>query len=252
MKGKTPAQPTKKAAPAKKQAGVDQAEQRVTPTDAGSIPAPGAKRHRLDWEAIERDYRTDKFTLRELAAKHTTNAATIVRRQKDDRALDPSRWQKDLGPVVRQATNALLVQQMVNNEVNRGQHEVNNAVLVAAELGKNVILRHREDIQTMRGVAMDMLGELSLTTHKADEIANLFESVVASELSGPGLAAVQQQFRDFMRLHARVGSAQKLADVLVKLQPAERRAFNLDDEGKGGGSQGWEDLVSDIEGQLPA
>jgi hypothetical protein len=42
--------------------------------------APTAKRRALDWEAIERDYRTGRFTLRELEAKHGTNNATIARK----------------------------------------------------------------------------------------------------------------------------------------------------------------------------
>lgn len=214
-------------------------------------PAPEPKKRRApDWEAIERDYRLDKWSLRELADKHGTDAATIVRRKAKDQQTDPTRWQKDLRPVVRQATNAILTQELVNKEINAGQQQVNTAVLAAAELGASVIRRHREDLVATREAAMAMLGELNLTTHSADQIQELFEKVT-EDISGPTLAAVQQQFRDFMRLHSRIGSVHKLADTLNKLQLLERKAYDLDDEGKGGGAESFEDRVADMQGDIP-
>jgi len=50
---------------------------KASPQDVAAPAKLG--RRRIDWEAIERDYRTDKFTLRELEAKHGTNNATIAR-----------------------------------------------------------------------------------------------------------------------------------------------------------------------------
>ena len=61
-------------------------------TKSSGTPAPG--RRRLDWEAIERDYRTGKFTLRELEAKHGANNATIARRAA---MAGPRTWPKRFG-----------------------------------------------------------------------------------------------------------------------------------------------------------
>lgn len=226
---------------------------RKTAAKPRTKPAPAPepkKRGPLDWEAIERDFRLDKWTLRELADKHGTDAATIVRHKAKAQQDDPTSWQKDLRPVVRQATNAILTQEAVTKEVNEGQHKVNTVVLAAAELAASVIRRHRDDLVATRAAAMAMLGELNLTTHSADQIAELFEKVT-EDLSGPGLAAVQAQFKDFMRLHTRIGSVQKLADTLNKLQVLERKAYDLDDDGKGGGAESFEDRVGDMQDQLP-
>jgi hypothetical protein len=84
--------------------------------------------------AIERDYRTGRFTLRELEVKHGTNNATIARKIKTDRVTDPSRWQRDLAAVVRQTTNAKLIQEMVSSEVSRGQHRA--CLLVRHTIGR--------------------------------------------------------------------------------------------------------------------
>jgi hypothetical protein len=192
------------------------------------------KRKSLDWEAIERDYRVDTFTLRELADKHDTNAATISRRIKQDREKDPSRWQKDLTKVVRQATNAKLMAALVNNEVNKGQQEVNNVIQAAAEVNSAVILRHREDLKSTRDLAMDMLHELKLATHSPQELEALF-ALATQGLDAASVASVQQSFRDMLRLHNRVQSINKLADTLSKVQTLDRQAFNLDAPDPGGG-----------------
>ena len=67
-------------------------------------PEPGAPaRVRPDWQAVERDYRTGKFTLRELEHKHGAANSTIARRAAREG------WSQDLSAAVRQATNAKLI-----------------------------------------------------------------------------------------------------------------------------------------------
>jgi hypothetical protein len=212
-------------------------------TAKSSNPAKPAKRERIDWEAIERDYRTGKFTLRELEAKHGVDNAAIARRKKK------AGWTQGLSAAVKQATNAKLIQQIVSKEVSEGQQNVSTAVLAAAEQNTQVILRHRTDIGRVRDVAFDLLSELALTTRSADAIEETFAKITA-EMAGPQLASVQQQFRDFMRLHSRVGSAQKLADTLTKLQTLERKAFGLDDESEKDQPTELVDQMAEFFGQL--
>lgn len=182
---------------------------------------PEPKR-RTDWDAVERDYRTGKYTLRELEAKHGPSYAEISRRARKQG------WTKDLREVIKQATDAAVLRESVTE----AQKDVTETILVAAELNKQVILKHRGDIARTNSLAMEMLQELSLTTHKQEEIEELFEKLTG-ELDGAALSAAQQQFRDFMKVHNRVGSVHKLADTLAKLQTLERKAFGIADEGDG-------------------
>jgi hypothetical protein len=188
------------------------------------------KRRRIDWEAIERDYRTGKFTLRELEVKYETDNATISRRMTADRKADPSRWQKDLTKVVRQATSAKLMAEVVSSEVSKGQQDVSNVVQAAAELNTSVILRHREDIKATRTLAMAMLGELSEVTHSPERLAALFEAV-KGEMDEGELFNAKMAMNALLKLPTRVGSIQKLADTITKVQVLERKAFGLDEEG---------------------
>lgn len=154
-------------------------------------------RRKVDWEAVERDYRATQMTLRELGAKHGCDHAAVARKaSKGD-------WKKDLTSAVRKATNAKLVEQAVNSVVNDRQQAVTNVVLAAAELNKQVILGHRR-----------RLGDLSDAVEQAkSKLLSLGASV-----GDIREAAV------FVQGVANLASATKL------LIEQERKAFNLDEQ----------------------
>lgn len=223
MKPKTKA-PAKKAAPAKKPAKAPAKKAAVT--KPVTKPDPEPRRH-VDKEAVERDYRLGKFTLRELGAKHGCDHALIARWVKR------YGWTQDLSKAVKAATNAKLIQQAVSNEVTKGQQAVTNTVLAAAELNAQVVLRHRARVEKAVSVAERMLDELDSTTTKSDELDAMFERIT-EDMDEKALQSARQQFREFMRLHARVGSAQKLMLAIKDAQNLERQAYGLDDDHKPG------------------
>ncbi len=189
-------------------------------------------RKRIDWEAVERDYRTGKFTLRELEAKHKVGYASISRRAKDHD------WQKDLREAVKLATDAALMADIATKSATEAQHATLGVVAVAAEVNKQVILRHRGDIAETRNLAMELLAEIRLATHSQGELESLMRMASAG-LGDEDLTAVRQALNDLVKVHSRVGSVQKLADTLNKLQTLERRAFGIEEgeksPGEGGG-----------------
>lgn len=196
-----------------------------------AAPAPGKRRGRVDWEAVERDYRTGKYTKVELSKLHDFNPSTLSRKVKEDQALDPTRWQEDLTEVVRQATNALLMADLVKSEVKEGQEQVKAAVQVAAAVNVQVIRQHQYDAGATRALMMAMLAELTLATHKPGEIERLAEIMTeGQEANADDVAEARSAIKDMLDIHKRVGSIQKLADTLSKLQPLERRAFGIKDE----------------------
>ena len=193
-------------------------------------------RHRVDWDAIERDFRIGQLTNTELSLAHGIDPATLSRKIKSDKAKDPSRWERDLTEVVRQATNARLIaeavkesqsQEQVKASQKQGQEQVKSVVNAAAETRTQVILSHRRRAGRAVDVAMRMLDELDTTTMKPDELEALFAKASgADEEENPTIKrALMQQFRDFMRLHNRVASAQKLMSALKDAQALEAQAF---------------------------
>lgn len=183
------------------------------------------KRRKIDWDAIQRDYRTGHFTLRELEAKYEVNNATIARKIKRDG------WQQDLSEAVRQATNAKLISEMVSSEVSKGQQEISNTVLAAAEVNKQVILGHRSDIASTRDVAAGLLRELNDTRLLASEQALLAEILAGGEAADEDqLNRARQVVRKALDFGNRINGVKSLAETFSKLQGMERTAFGLDDD----------------------
>lgn len=177
-------------------------------------------RKRADWEAVERDYRTDRYTLRELEAKHGISYAEISRKSKKEG------WTKDLRGAIRQATDVALLRESIEE----AQKSVTETVLVAAELNKQVILSHRNDIKATRDVTATLLHELTVASLLAED-----QEILAQVLAGSGAEPVDEAraraaVQKALSITSRISSIKALADTFDKLQIAERRAFGIVEE----------------------
>jgi hypothetical protein len=180
------------------------------------------KRARVDWDAVERDYRAGKFTLRELGAKYGCDHAAIARKAKKDG------WTQDLTKAVKAATKAALIQEAVTKAVNSGQQEVTKTVLAAAELNKSVILKHRGELQEARTVAMELLSELRQSAMGAQNM-ELLAQILAGEGADPkDEAEARKAVAKALGIGSRVSSIKALSEAITKLHDGERKAFGLD------------------------
>lgn len=184
---------------------------------AGS--AAPAKR-RTDWEAVERDYRTGKFTLRELEAKHGATNSTIARWAKRNG------WSQDLSAAVRQATNAALITEIVGAECSKAQQNAADTVLAAAEVNKQVILAHRSGLQSLTAVKHALLNQIAQAAELMPDLADVIEMVRNPDDNG--IDRANDALRKAMSRSALVDDLKKLADVDEKVRKGEREAFGLD------------------------
>lgn len=213
---KKKAQP-QKAAPARKTAP-------KFPAKSAEKSAPPQKKRRADWEAIERDYRLGKFTLRELEAKHGADDGLIARKAKK------GGWTQDLSKAVKLATSAKLMEESLRAEISKGQQEVSTVVLAAAEANKQVILSHRKDIERTRRLANAMLEELTETTTGRERLAEVLEIVAKDADASPTqIAEARAALADITKLTTRVMSMNRLVQSMSRLQQLERTAFGLDE-----------------------
>jgi hypothetical protein len=185
------------------------------------------KKTRVDWDAVERDYRTAKFTLRELAAKFGVSHQAIAARAKK-RA-----WTQDLSLAIKQATNALLVDELVAKEIDKNGQAVANTVLVAAETNKQVILGHRQELQASRSVASKLLQELSQAALLAEESELLAQILAGSGAEQADEARARAVVTKALGLRGRIDGVKSLIDAFTKLQASERVAFGLPSDGTG-------------------
>ena len=131
-------------------------------------------RRRVDWDAVERDYRTGQFTEQELADKHGATRSAVSKQKR------VKGWTKDLQSEIRQATNARLVAELVANEVAKGSEKVADTVLVAAEVNTQVILKHRSklsDLHDLVEVAKAKLEEVGGALVDVKEVATFVQAV---------------------------------------------------------------------------
>lgn len=180
------------------------------------------KRRRHDWEAIERDYRTGQFTLKELEAKHGAGFADISRRAKKEG------WTKDLRDAVRQATSAALIAETAKAVTSQAQRETTNVVLAAAEVNRQVLAQHLGELEETRNVAKALLAEIGFQTASPEVLVQIAERL-NDDADDAQKQAARKALRDALNVHGRIASAQKLADTFLKIQQGERRALNLDE-----------------------
>ena len=206
--GKLPAPPKKTAAPSK--------PTKATP----GASTPTTKRRKVDWEAVERDYRTGKLTETELATKYGATRSAVNKQART------KGWQKDLRDEIKQATNARLVADLVAKEVAEGSKKVADTVLAAAEVNVQVILGHRSDIKAARDLAADLMQELAQSQLLAQDQEAL---VVILAGDTPDVQdRARMAVRKAMDIHNRINSVKSLAETFTKLQTLERKAFDLD------------------------
>jgi len=181
-------------------------------------------KRRTDWEAVERDYRTGKFTLRELETKHGATNSTIARWAKRNG------WSQDLSAAVRQATNAALISEIVGSECSKAQQSAADTVLAAAEVNKQVILGHRQGLQALTDVKRTLLSQIEQAAAQLPDLAEVIELVRKPDDNG--IDRANDALRKAMSRSALVDDLKKLADVDEKVRKGEREAFGLDDDGK--------------------
>ena len=102
------------------------------------------KRRDTDWDAVHRDYRTGKFTDRELAVKYGVTHTAVGKKRRE------GAWEKDLTEEIRQATNAALAKALVSKEVSKGCQEVSNVVQSAVEVNLRVIRGQHSRLDVMQ------------------------------------------------------------------------------------------------------
>lgn len=187
----------------------------------------------LDWDAIEREYRTGHWSIRALGTKHDVSAAAISKRAKRDG------WVQDASAEVRERTRAALLIQPKDGkaepEVNTVNAKVNTKVNtptqadieVAVQTNVQVINRHRKDIGQGQRIVGLMMAELIEGIQHREEV----EKVIHEETADDASLQRRNRMLKMVSLPARAGTVRDLSTAMKNLVLLERQAYNLDDHG---------------------
>lgn len=139
-------------------------------------------------------------------------------------------WKQDLTLAIHQATQTAIAVASLPPEVSGKDLESAKIIVAAAELGKQVVLGHRQDIRDARSVVQAMLAEVRELTVNRDRMGQFVEIMSKdAELTASELATVRSTYADLSRLPSRVLTLNRLITAMGRLQELERRAFNLDE-----------------------
>jgi len=199
----------------------------LPPTKSSKKPPEGvnsaaAKSPKTDWQAVERDYRTGKFTLRELEEMHGANNGTISRRAKK------ANWTQDLSTAIKQATNAKLIAAVVTDECSKAQQNTANTVLAAAEVNKDVILGHRKGLKRITSIKSKLLDQIEQAAASLPELEDVIEMLRKPDENG--IDRANDMMRKAMARGSLVDDLKKLTEVDERVRKGEREAFGLDDD----------------------
>jgi len=203
------------------------ARKSASTADSAPTTAEKPRRSKIDWDAVERDWRTGKFTSREIASKYGVSHTAINQRARD------GQWTQDLSEHIRQATNAKLTQALVSNEVAGNFQALSTTVQIAAEINAQVILKHRTGLQRITNIKERLLDQIEQAAQQLPELAAAIEMVRNPDENG--LDKANDALRKAMSRTALVDDLKKLAEVDEKVRKGEREAFNIktDDENAG-------------------
>lgn len=182
-----------------------------------------AKRH--DWELIEREYRTGRFSLTQLEKRHGVHRSNISRRAKKDN------WEKDLTDRVRERTQQKITKASLSPEAQAAfDNDDDQIVEHAANENAAVVKGHRKNLERWRGIA-ERFAELLEN--------QLAEGKIKVELP-TGVTEIDIPLEYVGKC---MGHGTQALDRVIKL---ERQNYGLDANDKDEGVKTFEELMAEV------
>lgn len=189
----------------------------------------------IDWEALEVEYRTGKYSNRQLGAKFGVSESAIRYRVKG------KGWQKDLSKKVQQQTRIRATQNAVVDKVRKQRKEQgadveaplteDEIVDAAAEQSATIITRHQQRIDTYQNIVDDF----------ATRIKEQVEAGKISIIAKNGEQVEVDVSLDYVGKS--IGNGVMALERLVKL---ERQAHGIDSDERSDEGETLEALLAEV------
>jgi hypothetical protein len=176
-----------------------------------------------DWDRIEADYRTGKYTTRELSTLHGPDHSAIAKRAKKEG------WQQDLSTLISRMTKEKLAEAAVESVATELHGISTERAAAVAAINVGVIESHRTGLGKLKGVVESLAEELAGATRAAQKFEPE-EIISLAEAKGLHPTEVGRML-EMVQVASRANVADKLAAAYAKLVPLERKAHGLDADG---------------------
>lgn len=179
-----------------------------------------AAKQKTDWEAIEKQYRANVLSLREIGRQHGVTD-TAIRKKAKERG-----WERDLTNKVAEKVRADLVRSEVRTPNAREEVRTEREIVEsAAATVVTVVREHRRDIATGRQLVSLLSTQLLDVAGHRDAFMAAIEAECAEDESGERRAKLMKAVS--IPVHA--ATIRDLSNALKNLVALERQAFNVAD-----------------------
>lgn len=181
---------------------------------------------RNDWELIEREFRTGRFSMTQLEKRHGVHRSNISRRAKK------GNWEKDLTDRVRERTQQKITQASLSPEAQAAFDKDDDQIVeYAANENAAVVKGHRKNLERWRGIA-ERFAELLEN--------QLAEGKIKVELPAGGSTEIDIPLEYVGKC---MGHGTQALERVVKL---ERQNYGLDANDKDEGVKTFEELMAEV------
>jgi hypothetical protein len=202
----------------------------------------------VDWELVERQYRTGQFTDRELARSHGCSHTAIAKKAKQ------FGWVKDLSEKIQQAAKSEVARREVATVVST-ETKLSEAatVQVFAEKVADVDMGNRADLRAVLEVQRTLAQELAALSNPAffeqlEKLGEIMDETYTTESGREVKDKVNETYRYIISLAGRVKMAKDLAGAYGVYVPLQRKIYGLDVEKKN--SSELEQLLDEVRREL--
>lgn len=173
--------------------------------------------NRKDWEAIEREYRTGRYSNRELAREFEVAESTLRNRAKNEN------WTKDLTSQVKTRVREKLLRKDCAASPPKTDTEI---IEEAAATQVEVVRSHHKRIGQGTQVVDMLMGQLFLAAGSREELEEAVEQETAEDSNIQRRNAMLKA----ISLPQQASTALNLTTALKTLIGLDRQAFGLDDK----------------------
>lgn len=187
---------------------------------------------RVDWEAVEREYRAGVRSLRDIASEFGCTEGAIRKKAKE------KSWERDLSAKIAAKADALVRKHEVRNEV-RSETDVSERQTIEsnAQMLADIVLNQRTNVKRAMAVVVALWNEIEAAGDYTEEFRRVGELMRSEDEFGQD--RLNDMYVAAIAMPQRVKNVKLLADALKVLIELQRKILKLDDDkaaGDGGGA----------------
>ena len=177
----------------------------------------------IDWEAVEREYRAGRRSLRDIASEFGCAESAIRKRAgKED-------WSRDISAKVKQKAEELVRKTEVRSAV-RTESAISEReqIQASAAMIADKVINQRADIQRARSIVQKLWLAVDAELDHPEEFSAIGEMLAAPDENGQD--KLNDMYRAAIGLPQQIKNVKLLADAIKVLIELERRVLKIDDQ----------------------